>query len=506
VSSARAVQTIESISAALHSGRAATLPELMKIIQTIARGENASNVDELAELVQKDAGVLTKVVNAANTLGYNPTGVKIDGVADAIHVLGFNRVRRLAMSMLLMEHAGRTTTPAAQREMAAISLCSGLVAQVAAEQMALIDPEQAFVCAALRNFGRLLLGTFMNDEFRAARDLAETNGSEDDAYRSVFGLTPVELGYELLKSSALPEPILNAIRSLPPQALHQAAWADRRLAHLSRFALQLSELALDPKYDASGFGQASTQLMQRFSADLPGLVDLFPELLSRTEAQLTKIARSTGAEGVDAQGQERYPLDRLRRRVKGHDLPARPLTTFAVPAPRHAVPLPPSEQVNSLEDACDALLRDSTRRDALRLALDAMRASLALTHAFYCSLDHSRGEFVLEHGYGPLADALRGKPLFRRHERNVFLLCHARLENVVVRDATEPAVLHHLPPWLRESIAPKSFLLLPVHHLGHVHGVILVGWDATQPTHLSTERLALVRKLLALVARAHLVA
>ncbi len=474
------------------------MPELLRVIQTMAQNESAVSVAELAELIQQDSTVLVKVIAAANTLGYNPSGVKIASVSQAIHVLGFAKVRRLAMSLLLMEHAGRASTPTEQREMAAISLCSGLIAQVAAEHMALVDPEQAFVCAALRNFGRLVLGTFMTTEFVSARQLAERDGNDDEAYREVFGLTPLELGYELLKSTALPESILHAIGHLPPEKLEQAAWAERRLAHLARFSLRLSELVLDPKYDAGSFGVASTELMHRYSAEIPALPELFPELLSKTEAQLRKIAQSAGGDSLD-----RYGLERLRRRVKGHDLPARPPTSFAVPANR-IKPTAAAPKVSTMEEACDLLQRNAYRTDAVPLAIDAMHAALALDECFYCVLDAISGEFVLDYGHGQLATALRGKILFRRHERNVFLLCHARLENVVVRDATDAKLQAHLPVWLRDAAAPKSFVLLPVHHQGRVHGVILGGWKAPHPVQLPADRLALLRKMLALVARAAL--
>lgn len=498
MSSDRATQTIQYVSAALNSGRVASMPELVRIIRTLSQDENAVSVAELAEMVEQDSTVLVKVISAANTLGYNPTGVRITTVTQSIQILGFARVRRLAMSLMLMEHAGRSTTPAEQREMAALSLCSGLVAQVASEHLGLIDPEQAFVCASLRNFGRLVLGTFMSSEFAEARELAEHEG-DDEAFRRIFGLTPLELGYELLHSASLPETILNAIRDLPPQSLDGSAWAERRLVHVTKFALQLSELVLNPKFDPAQFATAANELVRRYGAELPTLADIYPDLLAQAEARLTKIARSAGGAALD-----RYGLDRLRRRVKGHELPAR-TPAFIVGAKTESPEgrsgsTPPVAA--SIEDACDLLTRDGQRRDALQIALGAMRASLTPSDAFYCALDAARGEFRLSHGHGRLADRLQGETLFRRHERNVFLLCHERLENIVVRDASDPKLQPYLPNWLRGSLAPKSFVLLPVHHQGRIHGVMLVGWPDPQPLQLPNERLTLIRKLLALVARA----
>src|SRR5690606_27748633 len=160
-----------------------------------------------------------------------------------------------------LEHAGRHSTPFEQRQMAAISLCSGLVAQVAAEHAGMIDPELAFVCASLRNFGRLLLGTFMTDDFRDALAEAE-KGIGDEAYRARVGLTPFDLGYELLKSANLPGVILNAVKKYERGGDHGLDWSDQAVRNLSRFSLELSEIALDPDITDRNFATRQAALVR----------------------------------------------------------------------------------------------------------------------------------------------------------------------------------------------------------------------------------------------------
>ena len=164
-----AQKTITTIDRALKSGQVTSMPELVRIIRALSSDEGRVSLSELADLINQDQTVLMRVVAAANTFGYNPSGMEITSVTGAIHAIGFTRVRTLAMSLLLHDHAELTVSPAEQRQMANISLCSGMIAQITAESSPLISPQLAFLCASLRNFGPLLLRTFLTQPGARAR-------------------------------------------------------------------------------------------------------------------------------------------------------------------------------------------------------------------------------------------------------------------------------------------------------------------------------------------------
>ncbi|MCC5022216.1 MAG: HDOD domain-containing protein [Candidatus Synoicihabitans palmerolidicus] len=269
------------------------MPELVKIIRALSKDEGAVSISELAEMINQDSTVLMRVISAANTFGYNPTNIEINTVAEAIHTIGFNRVRMLSMSLMLLDHAGRSNSPTEQRQMASVSLCSGIVAQITAEHAGVLNPEHSFVCASLRNFGRLLLGTFMNSEFREAMIAADA-GEGDDAYKRLFGLTPFELGYELLKSANLPASILNAIRQNEPAAGQNVSWSDKAMHKLATFSLELSKVALDGEINDHPFVRAQTRLVKKAGKEFPFLLERAPNLLSEAEQRLSILASSTG--------------------------------------------------------------------------------------------------------------------------------------------------------------------------------------------------------------------
>src|SRR5262245_34830607 len=126
---ALAARTLDRAASALQTARVACLPEIVKLLRTLSGKSDEVSVSELAEIIQNDAVVMSKVIGAANTLGYNPNAVPVNSVIQAIHVIGYERIRSLAMSLMLAEQASRGQSAEEQREVAAQALIAGCIAQ-----------------------------------------------------------------------------------------------------------------------------------------------------------------------------------------------------------------------------------------------------------------------------------------------------------------------------------------------------------------------------------------
>ena len=146
---------------------------------------------------------------------------------------------------MLAEQVSRTHTPEVQREYAAQSLMAGCIAQRLAMSRVL-DKQQAFICASLRTFGQIVLSSCMAEEFHRLRK--EAGGEPtDDAYREVFGLTPLELGHQLLDAAKLPEEILGTLKAIPPEAFEVLEQTPQdQMRALTEFAGELSALGRRP--------------------------------------------------------------------------------------------------------------------------------------------------------------------------------------------------------------------------------------------------------------------
>ena len=135
-------KTVRTIEAALLEEKSTAISEIVRIIQDLASKAFSISTSELSQLIGRDPTITEKVISAANTMGFNPTGPSISTITEAIHTTGFEKVRNLAISILLVQNASAAANSFEQRESASLAVCSGLLAQQLTEHGDdSIDPE-----------------------------------------------------------------------------------------------------------------------------------------------------------------------------------------------------------------------------------------------------------------------------------------------------------------------------------------------------------------------------
>jgi HD-like signal output (HDOD) protein len=535
-----AKQTITRVAAGLETGEAAGLAEIVELIQQLSGNTNETSVEELAALIGKDIVVTAKVITAANSMGYNPSGVEIATISQAIHVIGFNKIRQLALALLLIENAERTLNPHEKREIAALALCSGLMAEAVMNRHRTHEPEQAFICASLRNYGRLLMTTFMLDEYRQAREISAEGTSEDEAFRRVFGLTPLELGHHLLESANLPEPILKSLRALPVDALRQAATSNEiELLILADLSVKLGELALKPDLSAADFQRGVVSLSARtgriFGLDPDALVSV----LSEASDQLNEFARTFNLTAIS-----QHVNPRLKSRIAGEDpdavraakaqklvadaaalaaktqpVPVVPSSVFIPAAGQSAAPTPPAETAAS---AIAPATSETVFQQAFETGIEELASLLgeqpvSMSKVFQVVLKAALQGFAARDGLilsrkpdaayvtalgsGPLFEAVRGRSLVRETDRDVFGISLQRMEDVFIYDATDAKIVAHIPAWMKPGNL-ASFVLLPIHENKKPFALLLAGWSEKKTKSFSVTQIRQVRAMLKLVGTA----
>jgi len=560
-----AQQTINRIAAGLEAGEAAGLSEIVELIQQLSGPALNTSVQELASLIGKDLVVTAKVITAANTMGYNPTGVEVATLGQAIHVIGFNKIRQLAISLLLIENAERTLNPSEKREIAALALCSGLMAESVMQRHGTNSPEHAFICASLRNYGRILMTTFMIEDYRRARSLAlESGATEDEAFNQVFGLTPLELGYHLLESAHLPEPILKSLRALPPDAVRKASQQpDVEILLLADLSVKLCELALRSDLSAEEFEKSAQTLSSKagraFGLDVEGLLSA----LSDTGQQLNIFASAFGLSKltsslsprlkarVDRKDPASYaPLARLLAEptpepvAPGHDaiaketsglapkpatstsptdaakIPNQPPTPTVPPVKVGEIAVPTSAATlnepavsgevifqrafdSGIDQLASLLDEQPVKMDKIfQVVLQSALQGFSAHEGLIFVRDRASLPYSAQLGQGPLYDSIRRQPLVRESDRNVCGICLQRLEDVFINDASDPKILIHLPPWLKTSKL-ASFVLLPIHEGKRPFALLLAGWPERKTMGFTVNQIRQVRSMLKLVGTAN---
>ncbi|MEO7599970.1 MAG: HDOD domain-containing protein [Opitutus sp.] len=492
----------------------ACLPEIVKLMRTLSRNSSEVSVPELANVIQKDPIIFMKVLSAANTLGYNPGRVPVTTVDQAIHIIGYERIRTLAMSLLLVEQTSRTQGAEEQREVAVLALTAGAIAQGAAKLRPMINPDEAFVCASLRSFGRIIMVTCMLEEYRAAQQLAEARPS-DEAFRETFGLTPLELGYQLLMAAELPEEILTTLKALPPETIANLSTSpSEQMLALTDFAAQLAELALAPQLTAAEFAVQSKLLASRYAHLLPDLAEQIAPLVDTATAQLNQFISTLHIKSLPPR-----LLNRLRCRSEQRDpasvnpTPIKPVESAPVTSSPTENSITPADSPSTITDneaaaafcwqteidRLSALARSGvgSRGKLLSAIADSVQRGFAAPECLLFSKPPGAALFELTHGRGGSFASLGQRARLRSTDRTVFGVCLSRGENVVIHRAEDPKIVPYLPDWLRAEHSLSSFVLLPLTAEGVTDGLVLAGWPTARRVVIAPEQAKLIRSLLA---------
>ncbi len=466
-----AKQTLRRINDAMDQGQTGAIGEIVQTVRRLSGKIAHVSISELSEIIEQDPSVTAKIVSAANTFAYNPSGHEIGSVTEAIHVVGFDRVRSLTLTLMLSESAGKALDNVEQREMASLSVCSGMLAQtlVAGCPQFSADPEIAFVSASLRNYGKLLMSTFFVDEYIAARDAARA-GPGDAAYADVFGMTPLELGYTLLQSTNLPELIMKSLERVPPDKLTRSPQSEaEEILVAAEFCVKVSELAFDANIAPENFKVELNKVIKQFSASIPVDFDMVLRALEEVDAQVSQLNLIIGIKD------EASPINKaLKARMNGGFVP-RPgpiakAKEKVAGAPIGLIPVA-GDGAESLEDFVETLDKRITsgRGVDLKEAYDRVTVSIAQElglagcMAFLPDTDRSGGaRYSARSGVGPLYERIKNRPLVAPDKKDIFGICFARKEDILIRDTKAGKIATVIPSWVHDRGDVTSMIILPV--------------------------------------------
>lgn len=217
----------------------AELPALAAVVQDLHRLSQAdkSSVQQLADVLLRDASLTSKVLRVGNSAYYNPSQEAIRTISRAIVLIGFDNVRLIGMSVSLIDGL-MTRAPREQLQMLlARSFHAAVQARNIAGYVLTRNQEEVFIAALLNQVGELAFwgcGGEQADELAAALDQPGVN--PDHAARDVLGTSFRQLTLGLVKSWNLGE-----IASLAHSSSSQNDPAVRAVS----LGVKISEAALD---------------------------------------------------------------------------------------------------------------------------------------------------------------------------------------------------------------------------------------------------------------------
>ncbi|MEO8858693.1 MAG: HDOD domain-containing protein [Burkholderiaceae bacterium] len=477
-------------------------------IQGMASSEHES-IDSVTNEILKDVGLTNKLLRLVNS-AYYARGGSIGTVSRAVSLVGFNGIRNMALSLVLLEHMQDKAHAHVLKEEFLRSL---MAASIAAEwALATREGEEAFIGAMFQNLGRLLAEYYFPEEARVVRGMLTASRqplSESKASADVLGIDFQALGLGVAKAWALPDSIQRCMRKpIGDVPERMPADPDERMRWLAMAANEMADALLRTEarvlparlqrvatQHAKALGMSADAMLQatviarRKLIELASAMDIKALTGSASERLLKEPAAAAGVQPMsDASAELLAPLELQATQP----LPTR-LHSEAV---GHSAVL--SETLAAgIQDITNAMVEDFKLSDVLRMILETMYRALDLQRIVFCMRDAKTdtltGRFGLGRDMDVAVKAFNVKA--DAAATDLFGVVCARGADTMISDATEPRIAERLPDWYRKTIDAPTFLLLPLVVKGKPFGLIYADKAQKSALALDAKELALLHTL-----------
>lgn len=496
------------------------LSEAVGAINRIAASDR-EGVNALSNTILKDFALTNKLLRLANVAFYSRVGGgSISTISRAVVVLGFDAVRSIALSLILLDNLENKAHARQLKDEFIKVLYAGMLAREMAAGGGVKDREEAFIGAMLHHLGRMLAMFYFPDESATIRERVEAERLSDARVSTeVLGVSFETLGIGVARSWGFPDTLTLSMKRLPEGRLRKSTNNTERVQALAGFANALCEAVLetaDPDRP-----KALATLTARFGDALPMTVEQVSKVMERAMQDVAQFALAVNVNlgqsafarqasrwtGVEFPGET--PLaeagaappeaeDALEAAVLRERGPA--LEAKAVPrdgaAPRTA------EEVQSvltagLQDVSNSLVDDGVSvNDILRMILEAMYTGMGFEHVVLCIKDGRRNAMCGRFGFGEAAqDLARAFDFSLAAPADVFLVALQNSADILITDIDDPKIARRIPDWYRRKIPARTFVLFPLVVKGKPIGLIYA--DRARPGDIAIpeKELSLLKSL-----------
>jgi serine/threonine protein kinase len=476
------------------------ISEINKIVASEDEGSN-----RLTSVILQDFALTNKLLRLVNTAAFNRFGGSINTISKAVSILGFETVRNIAASLMLLEFMQNRSQAAQLKEEIVKAVLAGELAAQISSRDDVRDTEEILIGALFHNLGKMLAIFYFFEESQEIARQADVEKNEDLAAARILGIPYSELGMHVARTWNFPPHLIATMRPItggavpPPRneleqmtarinlayelcdtsALSGPTDKRQRLADLSaryKDAVRISEQELP------GILKSSLEEMGERSGVLNINIAGSP-LLSRmrqwsASAALTpKTKAASDMDGVTDLGKS------VADRYGEHDSLTLPLN-------------PDSILGAGIQDVTNTMMGDFSLNDVLKIVLEAMHRGMGFNRTLFMIRNNAQGVMAARFGFGP--DIGKLIPHFHfplRFEADVFHLAIEKGLDISIEDVRSLNILDKIPAWYRNMVDAPSFILLPLMVDGKPVGLIYGDMSSANQIDISHQQLSLLRTL-----------
>ena len=191
------------------------LPEVVVKVRAVV-ASSRSSASDLADVILSDSSLTSRLLKVANSVFYAQRSSKVTHATQAIVVLGFEKVRNLAMALAAHKVLSKLKNPTGILKefwLHAISTAVGsqLLADKLNNRIGKVPTEEAFVSGLLHDVGKLILSHIDPRRYEQVLDAVSKGEDYIESERIQFQLDHRDAGAALARKWHLPEVLQTAI-------------------------------------------------------------------------------------------------------------------------------------------------------------------------------------------------------------------------------------------------------------------------------------------------------
>ena len=482
------------------------LSESIGRIQSMATSEKES-VGSVTNEILKDVALTNKLLRLVNSAHY-ARGSSVGTVSRAVSLVGFNGIRNMSLSLVLLEHMqDKTNAHLLKEEFLRALMAGSIAAELGTTQM---EGEEAFIGALFQSLGRMLSQFYFPEEATSIRNLVSAPRepiSEEAASTRVLGLSFEALGLGVSKSWGLPESIQRCIvkpsgsppNQPPKDAQMRLRWSTRAANEMADAMLHTDAKVVDArlaqitKNYGKTLGMNSDQVHAATAAARKKLVELAEamEITVRPDSLAAHLLDqkvdldlpdSTGMNHRANTDADTIISNELRATQV---MPAQTnllVSPTAPQGPAQAIALEAAKTDQAaqtlaagIQDITNAMVEDFRLSDVLRMILEAMFRALEFNRIVFCMRDTKTDTLTGRFGLGQGIEGVVKQfsvPMNPSGPMDLFAAICSKGADTLISDASDPRILQRLPAWYLKSYNAPTFLILPLLLKGKPFGLI----------------------------------
>lgn len=472
------------------------ISEINKIVSSDSDGSN-----KLARTILQDFALTSKLLKLVNTASYGQFGGTINTISKAVVILGFDTVRNIAVSLILMEFLQNKSQAVQLKDEMAQAIMTGIMAVELSSGKNIRDAEEVMVCSMFHNLGKMLATYYFFDESQEIAKLVEQGEKEERASAKVLGIAYSELGLAVGRNWNFPPRLIAGMRRLDagkvavPQSEMDHITVRINLAHeLCQLAStgDVHKKTLDDL--VKRYERAARITERELSAAVEvGVAEISrrAELLSLNVTKsplLSRVREWSGKQAAKQPDKENSP-DSIGQSDQ---------TSLDWAVSEDAVRPADSETILSsgIQDVTASLVGDFNLNDVLQMVMETMYRGIGFNRILFLIRDNKQNAMVAKFGFGAGVETL--VPRFRFSLPFVADVFHLSLEkglDIAIENVDAPNIADKIPGWHRSNVNAPCFILLPIMLKDKAVGMFYADMQIANSLNVSQQQLSLLRTL-----------